>query len=217
MIVNCKISIFILLCPLCILFACSKKTDEPDAHYAKTSPVVVGTMDSTLDDYPVTDSMLRYSLIERNGIPEEINGISSSGYWFVDETKSETLVFDLFTDYHRMYTYHFLNSEDMPQEIKGALFIEVEDTVRQDKEINAHIHDFIGAAKKIDKRYFTSIKGRRLGDTKEKVLQSLGTPSNCLINNDVEKCIWEIDSTNRTVLYFKKNKLIAVAIYRNLL
>ncbi len=210
MIVNCKSSIFILLCPLCILFACSKKTDEPAAHFAKTSPVVVGTMDSTLDDYPVTDSMLRYSMIE-------INGISSYGNWFVDETKSETLVFNLYTDYHRMYTYHFLNSEDVPQEIKKELPIEDEDTVRQDKEINAHIHDFIGAAKKIDKRYFTSIKGRRLGDTKEKVLQSLGTPSNCLINNDVEKCIWKINSTSRTVLYFKKNKLVAVAIYRNLI
>lgn len=210
MIVNCKSSIFILLCPLCILFACSKKTDKPDGHYAKTSPVVVGTMYSTLDDYPVTDSMLRYSTIE-------INGITSSGNWFVDATLSETLVFNLYTDYHRMYTYHFLNSEDVPQEIKKELPIEYEDTVRQDKEINTHIHDFIGAARKIDKRYFTSIKGRKLGDTKEKVLQSLGTPSNYSINNDVEKYIWEINSTSRTVLYFKKNKLVAMAIYRNLI
>jgi len=174
-------------------------------------------MDSTLDDYPVTDSMLRSSMKEINGISIEINGISSSGNWFVDETMSETLVFSLYTDYHRMYTYHFLNSEDVPQEIKKELPIEDEDTVRQDKEINAHIHDFIGAARKIDKRYFTSIKGRRLGDTKEKVLQSLGTPSNYSINNDVEKYIWEINSTSRTILYFKKNKLVSVAIYRNLI
>lgn len=207
---NCKSSIFILLCPLCILYACSKNTEEPAAHDTKTSPVVVGTMDSTLDDYPVTDSMLRYSTIE-------INGITSSGNWFVDATLSETLVFNLYTDYHRMYTYHFLNSEDVPQEIKKELPIEYEDTVRQDKEINTHIHDFIGAARKIDKRYFTSIKGRKLGDTKEKVLQSLGTPSNYSINNDVEKYIWEINSTSRTVLYFKKNKLVAMAIYRNLI
>jgi hypothetical protein len=40
-----------------------------------------------------------------------IGNYGSNCNWFINDTLDEVLVFNLYTDYHRMYTFHFLRNK----------------------------------------------------------------------------------------------------------
>jgi hypothetical protein len=162
------------------------------------------------DDYPVTDNMFY------NSTSIQIGKLKTSANWFSNDKFSETLIFELYTDNHRMYTYHFLNKE-VNEELKNLVHFDYDGKKNEQKnEIKNHFEDFIKASKKIDKKYFTTLHGIKLGVSKEKILKVLSNPNEKQTVSPFEKFTWGIP-TNKTEMYFKENKLIAIIIYKDLI
>ena len=57
------------------------------------------------DDYPVTDEMFKGNF----GLINMGEAYSFDKVWFLNEFLNETLIFELYTDYHRLLIYHFKN------------------------------------------------------------------------------------------------------------
>ena len=88
------------------------KTDSVFADTAKSpvqnEPVIKpkrkdGIPVFTVDDYPVPTKMFVGNYHRRE------SGVlaSEDAAWFSNDTLNQTLIFELYTDFHRLYTYHF--------------------------------------------------------------------------------------------------------------
>lgn len=195
-----------------------------------------------VDDYPVTNKMLAIKTSDNSGYTKKSGEIFSlDKVWFTNDSLKQSLVFELYTDYHRLYIYHFFNN-DIPGDlirhlelyVSKSKFDNVFDTATF-KQKQTYFSGFINSAIKINQHYFTTKKGFKLGDKKEKAINVYGNPDKCSTSNNIEKCEWKYEGdyfdseehhpkakTNRPVakdsfgysvtMFFRSNKLIAMII-----
>jgi hypothetical protein len=189
----------------------------------------------TADDYSVTDEMLEPNAHFRKS-GEIFDG---EGAWFSNDTLQQTLVFVLYTDYHRLATYHFLSS-DIPAGIINRMELQ-EGQINTGEPASGKIRQkyfrgFLTQTTKIVKDYFTSNKGFKLGDKKEKALKIYGKPDKTKKENGVEKCEWDFvgdilyDSKtdlkgkplakdnygHQIIMFFRNNKLIGIILHNDI-
>ena len=184
-----------------------------------------------VDNYPVTDEMFTPNLHSRKS--GEIS--EDEGAWFSNDTLKQTLVFVLYTDYHRLVTYHFLNN-DIPFGIIKRMELHTGHELASDKLKQKYFKGFLTQTTKIRKSYFKTNKGFKLGDSKEKALKVYGKPDKTKIENGIEKYEWDFigyisydgktklkrnilaeDSFgHQTTMFFRNNKLIGLIFYNEI-
>jgi hypothetical protein len=170
----------------------------------------------TVDDFPVTDKMFR-NLYDHNNFFEMRSGkiISMDKAWFTNDTLEQTLVFELYTDFFRMDTYLFKNSDIPPGIIKRMELYVTKDSCEtcfdlvDYKQKAPFFKGFIKKSKRISKKFFISNKGFKISDLKENTLKIYGQPDHDEINDGIECCEWDFygddqlkyDSTNNKNIY----------------
>lgn len=167
----------------------------------KTAVLVSDTIKKlVVDDYPVSDDMLA-DISSNNSSHKKKSGeiFSLDKVWLSNDTLNQILVFDLYTDYHRLNIFHFLKN-DIPSDIISQMELYVskskfdnifnEATFKQKKN---YFSGFVNSAYKINQRYFTTKKGFKLGDKKEKAISVYGNPDKCLTVDNIEKCEWKFE------------------------
>jgi hypothetical protein len=194
------------------------------------------------DDYPVTNDMLADKTSNNSSYKKKSGEIFSlDKAWFTNDTLQQTLVFELYTDFHRLDIYHFFNNEipadlvmNIPLYVSKSRFDNVFDTANfQQKQ--THLKGFINSATKINQLYFSTKKGFRLGDKKEKAISAYGKPDKCSTFDNIEKCEWKFEGdyieseeihpkakTNKPLvknsygygvtMFFRKDKIVAMII-----
>ena len=185
-----------------------------------------------VDGYPVTDEMLGPNAHNRKS--GEISDVE--GAWFSNDTLKQTLVFVLYTDYHRMVTYHFLNN-DIPAGIINRMELHTADgELASDKLKQKYFKGFPIQTTKIGKSYFKTYKGFKMGDNKEKALKVYGKPDKTKIENGIEKYEWDFIGDafydkktklkrnilaegsfgHQTIMFFRNNKLIGIIFHNDI-
>lgn len=190
-----------------------------------------------VDDYSVTNAMLVDKKSNNSSYKKQSGKIYSfDKAWFTNDTLNQTIVFELYTDYHRLVTYHFYNN-DIPAELIDRMELHVNGGgIATKSQKLQDFHGFLNQATKIDSSYFVTNKGFRLGDTKQKATESLGNPDKQLMNGGVEKLEWAFigdelydgksdlkgkplakDSFgHQIVMYFKDGKLVGLILYNDI-
>ncbi len=187
----------------------------------------------TMDDFPVTDDMLN----ENDGELQIDSIISFDKAWFYNAELDQTLVFELYTDYHRMYTYLF--STKYIEQIKSDLTLHrfKKNTIytSNQNEIKSYIPLFARRGQQIKKKYFISNKGIAIGDKIQKAIKTYGAPDSTYRNKKITNYIWkyhgEYDNWNETVrqrriarnsygykiiIYTLNDKIIAVCLVKEI-
>jgi hypothetical protein len=121
----------------------------------------------TVDDFPVSDQLLKDNRKKINidvTIPDEFVFIKNT-------TLKQTLAFELYTDLHRYKTYLFYNNEISYELLKLFYFPLTKGKYQTIKERKALFEKISSHAGEINTKYFTSHKGIKLGDSKEKILR----------------------------------------------
>jgi len=192
----------------------------------------------TVDDYPVTDGMIRSNYKGAMNAMQEGDVLSLEKSWFTDETTAEVLVFQLATDNHRLLTWHFY-ADDIPTDLSDTFEMHVDGgELATKKQVRESIPKFIKLAKEIPARYFISIKGLKLGIKKKKALELYKSkPTSITAKDGIEKYEWSFegdlsiangfskddggpiarDSFGHTVtLFFKKDRLIGIILFNDI-
>ena len=231
------------------LFSCSttdtstKNQDNTSAELIKkveadTTHRITGTVNSfSVDDYPITDEILDDKTSD-NSSYEKVSGDvhSYDKAWFTNDVLKQTLVFELYTDKHRLITFH-CNNNDIPDAVIDQMELHVNGHLATFAQKKKSFNGFINAATKIDKKYFTTYKGFKLGDSKDKALKLYGKPDSVSINSGVEKIYWDFfgdvelhDGSfhptarpmaansfgHQITMFFRKNKLIGVIFHNDI-
>ena len=195
-----------------------------------------------VDDYPVTNQMFGWDT-NQNGRAIK-SGLIYSGdkVWFTNCKLKKTLVFELYTDYHRLAIFHFANN-DIPTGLIQRMELHTSETQYQneygvaDEEVkNKYFKGLLKYATGIDEKYFTTDKGFKLGHDKQKVLDTYGTPDSTARIGNVEMYEWDIigdaflnekpdlkgkpvaeDSFgHQAIMFFNNNKLIGIVFHNDI-
>ena len=184
------------------------------------------------DDYLVTNEMLKDFHGEKN-----VDGVFSfDKAWFKNDDLKEVLIFELYTDYHRLAIYHCKTD---------FLFNDLIKNVELHRKVNNNSYDladedkkqqvfktFFDKAQQIDKSYFTSKQGLKLGLDKNVILKKYSKPDLISIIDNVEKIEWNykgdyyFEETGESptgiiakdsfgyqmIMYFKNDKLVGLII-----
>jgi len=115
------------------------------------------------DEYSITNEMLKDARKERN-----IDGVFSfDKAWFKNNDLEEILVFELYTDYYRSVIYHcqsnflfhdFIKNIELNKKVNNQSFDLAEESNKQQV-----FKKFFDDATQIDKRYFITKQGLKLG------------------------------------------------------
>lgn len=219
----------------------SKNTKSVDTTHQVRTDIATNNIDTiprfTVDDYPVANQMLDDTASDYSSYPKQSGAIHSSDKaWFKNNALNQTLVFEMYTDKHRLVTFHFYIN-DIPNAIIERMELHNSDgelaTLEQKKQ---SFKGFVNTATKIDSKYFTTDKGLKLGDDKEKALSVYGTPDNRSNVGGVEMLEWDFvgdilydgktdlkgkplakdNYGHQATLFFKKNKLIAIILHNDI-
>jgi hypothetical protein len=186
----------------------------------------------TPDDYSVTKGMLEkfHSNISIKDI------YSYDKAWFINKELNEILIFELYTDYHRLAIYHcttdFLFS-DLINLTKIHRKINP-DTIVMADEISKmqSFQKLFSNAVEIDKSYFKTNQGISLGICKNDAIRKYGYPQKSTLLHGIEILNWDfmgeyvITETGEKpkgkiaknswgyhiVLYFKSDRLVALIL-----
>ena len=145
-----------------------------------------------VDDYPVTNEMFRVSKTNSNNYTAQSgNTISNDKVWFCNDTLNQILVFELYTDYYILATYHFYKN-DIPMDLLKSIELlterrEIADEKQKLKDING----FLMQAKRISKTFFITKKGIELGNTKQEAIKIYGETTKKSTVELTEKLEWE--------------------------
>jgi len=143
-----------------------------------------------VDDYPVTNKMFQDKRSNNSNFNlKSGQTISFDKVWFSNDTLNQTLVFELYTDYHRILTYHFYNNEIQYSLINRMELINGEELASEKQKLK-DFNGFLKQSTKINSSYFVTNKGFKLGDTKQKAIDIYGIPDNQITENGVEKLEW---------------------------
>ncbi len=157
-----------------------------------------------VDDYPVPDKMFGRDI---KGNAREIKSGSVRSLdkvWFSNADLEQTLVFELYTDDFRNVTFHFFTNDVPAGLIK---IMELHTTVGEFAPENLkrkYFSGFTRLAKPIASKYFTTDKGFRLGDKKDKAINVYGRPDKKSLSHDIETYEWDFIGD---ALYDKKTDL----------
>ena len=119
-----------------------------------------------IDFFPVTNEILKkYATKIKDGYQ-----YTDEYVWFSNKATNQTLVFELYTDFHRLWAYNFLNDK------VSTLLLNRMEVHIPEKQSTKYIRDIISSANEIDLKYFTTNKGFKLSDKMEKAIQQYGKP-----------------------------------------
>lgn len=179
-----------------------------------------------VDDYPITNEMLEeYSALQRGDI-----------VWFRNRALNESLVIELYTDWHRFVTYHFF-TDDIPDAVidRMQVFYGLEENASRESK-RKYLISQAHAANEIDISYFTSNKGFQLGDRKEQALMMYGTPDQTAMEEGIEILKWhfageilydgKIDLKGKplakdsfgheVIMFFRQDALVAMILFNDI-
>lgn len=218
------------------LFSCSINSKSKESQSDKQENIFISDTIKKIvvDNYPVENSMFIDKTNKNFSYKKQSGSIfSHNKVWFSNDTLKQVLVFELYTDYHRLVTYHFY-SEDIPADLIKTMELHLADgkLASEQQKLN-DFEGFLEQTIKTNSLYFTSKKGFKLDDAKQKAIDVYGKPDNRKIVDDVEKLEWSFigdalyDDKNelspkavaqnsfgyRVVMYFKNEKLIAQILY----
>lgn len=244
-----KVIQIIILLSLIQSFGCDRKhtpnnnsyPQKDSASHANTSQVshLDTLVKIDVDGYSVTNEMFSTQRVNANSGFEKESGqtLSLDQVWFSNDILKQTLIFELYTDYHRLISYQFYNS-DIPLDLIEEISLANKD--REQADIAQKLKDFSGflkQAKNIDDSYFVTEKGIKLGDTKQKVLSIYGGVTHeKILDKGVEKLEWEFVGDevynskmdlkgkplaknsfgHKVTMYFQKGKLIAQILFNEI-
>ena len=159
-----------------------------------------------VDDYPVTYEMMAEQKVDNYSSYSKTSGKTKSldKAWFTNDTLKQTLIFELYTDGHRLVTYHFYTN-DIPIDLIDRIELHTDNGELADKQQKIkNFKGFLNQAVKIDKKYFITDKGFLLGDNKQKIIKVYGQPDSKTEKNGIEKLEWDFIGD---ILYDGKEKL----------
>ncbi|MCU0435405.1 MAG: hypothetical protein MUC87_18250 [Bacteroidia bacterium] len=131
------------------------------------------------DDYPVTEDMINAVRVN-----------NSDRVFFKNDSLQQCLIFDMYTDGHRLAIYHF-NSAEIPYQLIEIieLYDEQGNPIPNDKKL-PELNRLIKKSFPLPESYFTSHKGLKIGCSKENATTIYGLPDKKLIENATEKYEW---------------------------
>jgi hypothetical protein len=190
-----------------------------------------------VNDYPVPDKMLANKISNYSSYKKQSGQTYSyDKAWFSNDTLKQTLVFELYTDYHRMVTYLF-DRNNIPTDLINRMELNIDGgEPASEKQKLKDFNGFLKQTTQINSTYFITDKGFRLGDTKQKAIDNYGQPDQQSISNGIEKFEWEFigdtfyegktdlkgkplakDSFgHQVVMYFKNGKLIGQILHNKI-
>lgn len=185
-----------------------------------------------VDDYLVLNKMFK----KNRGLKKSAELISFDKVWFGNDSLKQTLVFELYTDYHRLITYHFYNYE-IPLDLIKHMELHTESkNIASQEQKKSNFGGFLEETTKIDSKYFITKKKFKLGNDRQQAINEYGIPDSKTIANGIEKLEWEfigdmmynknIDLKGKplakysfgyqVIMYFKKDKLIGMILYNDI-
>jgi len=232
------------------LFSCtSNETTIKDSDKISTDTVKKVQIDATsnlntdtikrfvVDDFPVTDEMLEDKTSNNSSFPKKSGNIQSlDKAWFSNDTLKQTLVFELYTDKHRMVTFHFYNN-DIPKDLINRMELNTDNgDVASLQEKEKSFKGFVNSTTKISQQYFTTDKGFNLGDKKQKALTIYGNPDNKTKEGNIEILEWDFigdilydgktdlrgkplakdNYGHQATMFFRNDKLIALVLHNDI-
>ena len=185
-----------------------------------------------VDDYPVKNEKFD----ENYGTTKSGELVSFDRVWFSNRELNQSLVIELYTDYHRLVISHFDN-ENIPKEMINRMGFNLEngEIASFDQKIK-DFNGFIPLSQKLDKNLFVSLKGISIGMDKSKAIEIYGKPDTTELANGIEILEWEFqgdvffeaklddqkkmiarDSYGHSVtMFFEKDKLIAQILFNDI-
>jgi hypothetical protein len=204
--------------------------------YKQKAPVVISDTIKrfVVDNYPVTNEMLADKASNKK---QSGKTYSYDKAWFSNDTLRQTIIFELYTDYHQMVTYHFYNN-DIPTDLINRMELHINDgeELASEKQKLKDFSGFLKQTTKINSSYFITDKGFKLGDLIQKAIATYGKPDKQSMNERIEKLEWGFigdviydgktdlkgkplakDSFgHQVVMYFKNGKLIGQILHNDI-
>jgi hypothetical protein len=191
-----------------------------------------------VDDFPVTYEMIAEQKMDNNSSYSKTSGKTKSldKTWFTNDTLKQTLIFELYTDGHRLVTFHFYNNE-IPTELIDRIELHTSEGELASKQQKRNdFKGFLTQSIKINSKYFITDKGLKLGDNKQKILKLYGQPDKRTTNNGIEKLEWNFvgdilydgkedlkgkplakdNYGHQAYLFFKNGKLIGQILHNDI-
>lgn len=166
-----------------------------------------------VDDYSVTNKML--SDKKNKDFPYRIKIDQIYSYdkkWFSNDTLNQTIVFELYTDYHRKVIYHFYNKH-IPNDLINLMDLHIEGgNLASENQKQNSFNGFIKKSTRINSSFFITNKGFKLGDVKQKAINCYGNPDKISKKDRIEKLEWSFIGDE---LYDEKIKLAGKPIAKN--
>lgn len=190
-----------------------------------------------VDDYVFSNDMLKDKTDKQSMyLMNSGNLFSIEKVWFTNKELDETIVIQLYTDYHKSEIFHFQNTGS-PQNLKDQIELQV---LRKDKkyylaktdEKRSEFDGLLKQSQTVAPSYFTSKQGIKLGETKQKIIDKYGTPDSTKTENGFEEYYWTFEGDQITtsgklsrkiakdsfghsiIAYFKNDQLVG-RIIRN--
>ena len=198
-------------------------------YYQKKQDTIIG------DDYPITNSMLAKATDHNSKSYRSGQLVSHDKAWFCNDTLDQAIVFVMYTDFHRLITYHFYK-DSIPIDLIDRMPLNLAngDLATQEQKL-IDLEGFLNQSVRIGSSFFVSEYGFKLGDSKEKATQIYGEPDKQTVTGSTEILSWsfrgDMSSSsssgpeNRPIvknsfgydvmMYFKNNKLLAQILYNN--
>ncbi|GAA4341444.1 hypothetical protein [Flaviaesturariibacter amylovorans] len=222
---------------LLLLASCADTEKKSPAPEAAQAPPADSIRHFTPDNYPVTNGMLDDTSSNNSSYPRRSGALHSSDKaWFANDSLGQALVFELYTDKHRLATYHFY-STDMPEGLLRSLELHNADNdLAPLPEKRASLPGFIKGALRIGAEYFVSDKGFRLGDDKQKFIKVYDTPDSIAREGALDVLHWRFEGDalydgktelrgrplakdsygHQVTAYFRNDKLVGLLLYNDI-
>jgi len=187
-----------------------------------------------IDDYPVTDSIFGRDINGREIKSGKLRSLDK--VWLSNDTIKQILVFELYTDNHRMLTYHFYDTNIPTQLIKDMEFnVDGGDTASNAQKLK-DFNGFLFKTQKISGGYFITEKGFKLGDSIDKAIKIYGKPDNIETTNGIEIYFWKFTGDilydgetdlkdkplakdnygHQTRMFFRNKKLVGIIFHNEI-
>jgi len=187
-----------------------------------------------VDDYPLTDDMFGKG---DNGREIKSGGITSiDKVWFTNQALKQTLVVELYTDNFRTAAFHF-QDQNIPTALIKRMELHTDDgelASQQQKEKD--FKGFVSKAREINKNYFRTNKGFKIGDSKQMAINSYGEPDRKTVEENVEVLEWDFTGDllydgktdlkgkplakdnygHQVTMFFRNNKMAGVILHNDI-
>jgi len=148
-----------------------------------------------VDDYLVLNKMFK----KNRGLKKSAELISFDKVWFGNDSLKQTLVFELYTDYHRLITYHFYNYE-IPLDLIKHMELHTESkNIASQEQKKSNFGGFLEAngIEKLEWEFIGDMMYNKNIDLKGKPLA-------------------KYSFGYQVIMYFKKDKLIGMILYNDI-